>query len=73
MPESNVYDLPTARLMVVSTADARELARRFLALGMSAASTTEKLEKSDLKIAGQLLLLLLEDYRDQTQLAVDAE
>jgi len=73
MPESTVHHLPTAGPMIVSTADARELARRFLALGMSAVSRTEKVEKSDLKIAGHLLLLLLEDYRDQTQLAVDAE
>jgi len=73
MHESTVHRLPAARLMVVSTADARELARRFLALGMSADSTTGRVENSDLRIAGQLLLLLLEDYRDQTQLAVDAE
>jgi hypothetical protein len=73
MPDSAAHRLPTARTITVTTNDARELAKRLLARGMSAASTAGQTGKSDLKLAGRLLLLTLEDYRDQAQLAVDAE
>ena len=61
------------RQMSVTIEDARALARRLLARGISSFSMSAPVEKSDLKLAGRLLLLLLEDYRKQTALAVDAD
>jgi hypothetical protein len=61
------------RTMIVATQDARELAKCLLARGMSAASTAGQPEKNDLRLAGRMLLLMLEDYKDQAKLAIDAE
>jgi hypothetical protein len=57
--------------MTVSTHDARELAQRLLARGISSMATGSRIEKTDLKLAGRLLLLLLEDYSNQESLEVD--
>jgi hypothetical protein len=61
------------RQMSVTIEDARALAQRLLARGITSLSTAVPAEKSDLKMAGRLLLLLLEDYRKQTALAVDGD
>jgi hypothetical protein len=59
--------------MSITIEDARALAQRLLARGISPDSTGDRAEMSDLKLAGRLLLLLLEDYRQQTALAVDGD
>jgi adenylyl- and sulfurtransferase ThiI len=58
--------------MIVTVSDAQALAKRLLARGISSFSTAARAEKSDLKLAARLLLLLLEDYKDQECLEVDA-
>jgi hypothetical protein len=57
--------------MIVSTRHARELAQRLLARGISSMATGSRIEKTDLKLADRLLLLLLEDYSGQENLEVD--
>jgi hypothetical protein len=58
--------------MTVTTEEARALAQRLLARGMSSFSIGTRVEKTDLKLAGRLLLLMLEDYKSQESLQVDA-
>lgn len=70
---TRVQGASAPRQMPVTIEDARALAQRLLARGSSSLSTAVPAEKNDLKIAGRLLLLLLEDYRKQTALAVDAD
>jgi hypothetical protein len=64
--------LTAAPTVTVSINDAKALAKRLLARGISALSTSGGAEKTDLRLAGLLLLLLLEDYREQESLQMDA-
>lgn len=57
--------------MIVSTRDARQLAQRLLARWISSMATGSRIEKTDLTLAGRLLLLLLEDCSNQESLEVD--
>ena len=57
--------------MIVSTRDAWQLAQRLLARGISSMATGSRSERTDLQLAGRLLLMLLEDYEGQESLEVD--
>jgi hypothetical protein len=57
--------------MIVTTNDARALAQRMIARGISSFSAGTRTENGELKLAGRLLLLLLEDYEEQESLEVD--
>jgi hypothetical protein len=68
---SRLGEIAACPRMIVSTRDARHLAQRLLARGISSMATGSRIEKTDLTLAGRLLLLLLEDYSGQESLEVD--